>query len=494
MPQGLSVGRLIRVSVNLQPLAAQRRGFGTLLIAGDSDVINGSERIRNYSGENALDSVANDFGLLAPEYQAAALYFSQVPRPQQLQIGRWIRTDTGAILQGSILTAAEQLIANFTGITTGAFDIDIDGVTESVTGLDFSAQTNLNGVAAVINAAMVAASIEWTGSRFIVTANSTGATSELGYAETPGAGQDVSGLLKLTAATALAPIPGYDAETPAEATLALADFSAVWYGLMFAASTMPTPAQVLDVSQLIEGLGLSRIYGVVETDTRVLDATYTADLASVLKDLLRRRTFVQYSANAYAVASFFGRAFSVNFSANRSTITLMYKIEPGVVAETLTESQALTLKDKRCNVFVNYQNDTAIIQYGVMSGLAYFDEVHGLDWFKDALQNAEYNLLYQSKTKIPQTDDGMNQIVNVASSVCEEAVNNGLVAPGQWNADGFGQLERGNYLKSGYYIYAPPMATQPQAIREQRIAPPMQIALKLAGAIHEMDIIVDVNR
>ena len=73
-------------------------------------------------------------------------------------------------------------------------------------------------------------------------------------------------------------------------------------------------------------------------------------------------------------------------------------------------------------------------------------------------------------------------------------MHNGLVAPGKWNADGFGQIERGDYLTEGFYIYSPPMAEQAQATREQRIAPPIQIALKLAGAIHEIDCIVDVNR
>jgi hypothetical protein len=38
------------------------------------------------------------------------------------------------------------------------------------------------------------------------------------------------------------------------------------------------------------------------------------------------------------------------------------------------------------------------------------------------------------------------------------------------------------------------MALQAQATREQRIAPPIQIAIKLAGAIQEVDIIIDVNR
>lgn len=491
MAQGLNVGRLVRVSVNLAPLAAARRGFGTLLIAGDSNVINGSERIRSYVD---LESVATDFGTGAPEYSAASLYFGQSPRPQTLMIGRWLRTATAGLVQGGILTTAEQAISNWTSITTGSFQITVDGSVKSVTALNLASVTNLNGVASAINAKLTGATIAWDGSRFTVTSGTTGTTSTVGYATAAGSGTDISALLKLTSNLALAPVNGFAAETPVQCAAALANQSGQWYGLSFAASTMPTADQLIEVAAFIEGASISRIFGVTETDTRVLDATYTTDLASRMKALSYKRTCVQFSANPYAICSMIGRAFSVNFSANRSTITLMYKQEPGVVAALLTETQAQTLKSKRCNVFVQYMNDTAIIQYGVMSGQAYFDEIHGLDWFSDALQTAEYNLLYQSKTKIPQTDAGQNQLVNVASGVCQEAINNGLIAPGQWNADGFGQLARGDYLSEGFYIYTQPMAAQDQSIREQRIAPPIQIALKLAGAIHEIDCIVDVNR
>ena len=491
MTQGLNVGRLVSVTVNLAPLAAARRGFGTLLVAGDSNVIDGSERFRAYVD---LESVAGDFGTSAPEYEAASLYFGQSPRPQQLMIGRWIRTATAALLKGGILTTAEQALANWTAITTGSFKVTIDGTEKTVTGLDFSAATNLNGVASAINAVLTGGTVAWDGSRFTVTSATTGIASSVGYASAAATGTDISGLLKLTSLTALAPVPGYAAETPVEAVAIFANQSAMWYGLSFAASTMPTDDQLIAVGEFIEGASITRIFGVTETDTRVLDATYTDDLATRFKALNYKRTCVQYSPNKYAICSLMGRAFSVNFAANRSTITLMYKQEPGVVAELLSETQAQTLKAKRCNVFVRYQNDTAIIQYGVMSGQAYFDEIHGLDWFADALQTAEYNLLYQSKTKVPQTDAGQNQLVTVAANVCQEAINNGLVAPGQWNADGFGQLSRGDFLDEGFYIYTPPMASQDQSIREQRIAPPIQIALKLAGAIHEIDCIVDVNR
>lgn len=492
MASGLSVSRLVNVSINLSPLAAARRTFGTLLILGDSNVIDVSERIRSYT---TLEGVATDFGTTAPEYYAAELYFSQSPKPRSLSIGRWARTATSALLKGGILSAAEQLLSAWTIITNGGFKYTVDGGSETnVTGLDFSAATTMNGVAAIIDAALTGATVTWDGSRFLMTSDSTGVSSTLAYLVAPTAGTNISAQMKMTSALATANIAGIAAETPVACVTILANLSSAWYGLMFAASTMPTDDQAVAVAAAVQAYTVSRIYGVTITSTSVLDAVVTNDLASRLKDLSYTRSFTQYSENAYAVASMFGRAFSVNFSANNSTITLMYKQEPGVAAQNLTESQAVVLKDKRCNVYVEYDNDTAILQYGVMSGPAFFDEIHGLDWFQNAVQNECYNLLYTSKTKIPQTDAGSNQIVNAVNGVCNEAVNNGLVAPGVWNADGFGQLSRGDYLKTGFYIYAQPMALQSQGDREQRKAPPITVAIKLAGAIQEIDVIVNVNR
>jgi len=489
---GLSVSRLVNVTVNLSPLAAQRRSFGILMIAGDSDVISGLERTRSYTD---ITSIATDFGLNAPEYLAASLYFSQSPKPANLMIGRWLRTATSGMVVGGVLTTAEQSMVAWTAITTGSFKITIDGVLKTLYALSFAAETTLNGVATVITTALAGAgTCTWTGSQFKIVSATTGVLSIVTNAEATGSGADISALLKLTVALASPLVPGYVAETPSACALALIDKSATWYGLMFAAGTMPTDDQSVDVSALIEAASPSRIYGSTITSTTVLDPLVTTDLASRLKTLLYKRSFCQYSANKYAIASYFGRAFSVNFAANRSTITMMYKIEPGITAETLTETQAQTLTAKRCNVFVNYNNDTAIIQNGVMSGQAYFDEMHGLDWFQDSVQNACYNLLYTSGTKIPQTEDGVNQIVNIITGVCNESVNNGLVAGGTWNADPVGQLQRGQYLKQGYYIYSQPLSLQAQSDREARKAPPIQVCIKLSGSIHTIDVLVNVNR
>jgi hypothetical protein len=484
------------VTVNLQPLAAARRSFGVLLILGDSSVIDHDERLRAYT---TLDGVAGDFGLTAPEYYAAALYYGQTPKPLNLMIGRWISSAVSAVLKGGALSAAEKTLALWTAVTNGAFKINAGGTIKEITGLNFALVTNLDGVASIINSALDTASagvsIEYDGDRFSIKTDATGADAAVGYATAPDAGTNIAAMLKLTDGLALPPIPGADAETPVEAAQRIADMSSDWYGLMFATNTQISQAENIDIAGFIEGTSQSRIFGVTSSDALMLEATVDTDIASSLKQLGYKRSFVQFSSNnPYAVASLFGRAFSVNFNANRSTITLKFKQEPGVVYERLTESRARALADKNANVFAYYNTDQAILQEGTMANGAFFDEVHGTDWLQNALQTELWNVLYQSKTKIPQTNAGMNTLVAVCKGVCIEGQNNGLIADhGKWNADGFGELEREDPIQ-GFYIYAQNVDDQAQSEREQRKAPPIQIAVKLAGAIHFADVIVDINR
>ena len=493
MATGLNVGRLVNVTVTLSPLATARRGFGVLMILGDSDVISLTERMRTYT---TLDSVAADFGVSAPEYAAAQLYFSQSPKPKMLMVGRASFVETAAVLTGGFLTDEQKKITEWNGIADGALKIRVGGADVQVSGLDFTGETNLNGVASKITEAVTdqGFSVNYDGTAFVVKTTATGSTAKIAYATTASEGTDLSEKMLLTQTTALSVADGTDGETLLEAITDCADKSAAWYGLALACEKTFPNDDIIALASYIEAAAPARVLGLTETDGRALSAVWTSDLASLAKKTNLSRTLVTYSQNKNSVCSIFGRAFSVDFNANRSVITLMYKQEPSVVAETLTETQAGVLESKNCNVFVNYSNDSAIIQQGKVANGAFFDEIHGLDWLADALQNAVWNLLYQSKTKIPQTDDGQNQILSACAAVCQEGVRNGLIAAGTWNSDGFGELERGQFLDSGYYLYSEPMADQDQSEREQRKAPPIQIAVKLAGAIHTVDVQVSVNR
>jgi hypothetical protein len=491
MSNRLPVSRLIHVAINMSPLAAQGANLNSALILGPSAVIDTNERLRSYGG---INEVAADFGTSAPEYIAAALYFNQVPQPQSLCIGRWAKTATSGSLRGGVLSAALRDINVWKAITTGAFKISIDGTTKTISGLDFSAQKNLNGVATVISAALTGATIDWNGSQFVVTSKSTGTASKVGYAIAPATGADISVMLGLTADLAGTPAGGIGAELPVDAVALFLDrFDNQFLGLEFADSSL-TDDQHVAVANLIEA-DQRHLYGITTQNPQVLDSTMSTDLASRLKALKLKHTILQYSSSTpYAVSSLLGRLLTVNFNGNNTTITLMFKQEPSVAAEQLTNTQANTLQAKNCNVFVNYSNDTSIIQYGVTPSGLFTDSVYNAIWFRNRIETDVYNLLYQNPTKIPQTDAGNALIAATIEAACEAGVNNGYLAPGVWHSAGFGALNQGDTLAKGYYVYAPPIAAQSQADREARKSVTFQVAAKEAGAIHSVDILVNVNR
>lgn len=603
MTKGLPVSNLINVAINLTPQAAQGANLNALLILGSSNVIDVSERMRSYGN---IAAVTADFGTAAQEYLAALNYFSQVPQPTQLYIGRWAEVATAGVIHSAPLTAASQALALWNIITNGGVNFTIDGVARNLTGLDFSGQTNLNGVAAVISAALSPyGTVTWDGSKFNlasatlgggvaatgtitfntnVAANDTvsiagttitfvsgtpgafqvkigttlqqtaanlqaflaasadvnlalntystnpvtgvvtitaklataagnayplskfsthitlsGATlaggvnpSTVGYATT-GAGTDISSMLQLTSALASAPVAGINAEQPVDClSTFLSNFSSQFLGIMFA-DTSVTDDQHMAVAALVEADG-THMYGITAQSATLLDSTNSGDIASRVKAAGYNDTFVQYSSSsAFAVASMFGRLLTVNFSGNSTTITLMFKQEPGVTGETLTQSQAAALQGKNANVFVAYNNNTFIIQYGTVGSGLFIDTVYNAMWFRNALQTAVYNALYTSPTKIPQTDAGINLLQTVIEGVCGQAVANGFLAPGTWTSNGFGQLNYGDFLPKGFYIYANPLALQSTADRAARKSPPFQIAAKEAGAVQSVNILVTVN-
>ncbi|MEZ0837289.1 DUF3383 family protein, partial [Klebsiella pneumoniae] len=268
-----------------------------------------------------------------------------------------------------------------------------------------------------------------------------------------------------------------------------------WYGLAIADSADLVEADVISVAAAIEASSLSRILAVTTDDANVLVSGNTDNIGYKLKAAGYSRTFWQYSTSSkYAAISAFGRAFTVNFTGNNTTITLKFKTEPGVTYETLTTAQAAAIDAINGNVYVYYANDTAIIQQGVMANGDFFDERHGLDWLQNYVQTNLYNLLYTSTTKIPQTDAGVTRLMTNVEASLDQAVNNGLIAPGVWNGGPIGQIESGDTLTKGYYVYADAVANQAQSDREARKSPVIQAAIKMAGAIHYGDVQINVVR
>ncbi|GBU18026.1 MULTISPECIES: DUF3383 domain-containing protein [Methylobacterium] len=498
MATGLNVSDFVRVDVSINPTAAPTRNFGASLVVGPSNVIDVGERLRPFTG---LDQVAQTFGTSAPEYQSANLYFAQEPQPALLYIGRWAQTAAPGVLHGASLSTSQQLLSNFTGVTAGALRLTIDGTQRDITGINLSTALNLNAVANLVQTAIAAVAsgvtVTWDAvlKRFNVQSGMTGAGSSVSYAGTPPSGTNLGPIMHLTSVDASTPVVGVAAESLVSCIATFADISNDWYSIQVATGTPPADADVIAAAVLVEGLNKSHTFGITTTNANVLDITNTTELASQLKALGLSKTFVQFSRNSpYAATSLFGRAATVDFQGSNTTITLAYKQEPGVVAESLSESQFQALLAKNVNVFTQVENGTAVLFPGKMINGDYFDERHGLDWFQNELQTAWYNLLYQTPTKVPQTDAGMDLLKAVAKKVCARAVDNGLIAPGLWTGPGFGSLKTGDTLSAGYYIYAPLVQSQSDADRAARKSVSFQIALKMAGAVHFVASAVLANR
>lgn len=268
-----------------------------------------------------------------------------------------------------------------------------------------------------------------------------------------------------------------------------------WYGLGVTYDADRKDDDLLPVCAAIESSSLSRILAVTTKNTDALLTTVNTNIASKVKAAKYSRTFVQYSSTSnYGAISAFGRAFTVDFNGFGTTITLKFKQEPGITYESLTPAQAAALDAKSCNVYVYYANDTAILQQGVMGNGDFFDERHGLDWLQNYVQTNLFNLLYTSGTKVPQTDAGNTRIMANVEASMDQAVNNGLIAPGVWNGGQIGQLSPGDTLTKGYYVYMPAISSQAQADREARKSVPVQVACKLAGAIHYASVQINVMR
>ena len=479
----LPVSRVVNVAVEMSPTAAALRNFGSCLILGDSDIIDTDERIRLYS---SISDIATDFGISSREYLAAQAFFSQSPQPTQVYIGRWAKSATAGRLRGRTLSSAEQDISLFTAITTGTLSLTIDGASKSMASIDLSAETNLNGVASQISSALgVSGSCAWTGERFVITSATTGTSSTVATTDTG----TLSSLMGFAgSATSVA---GVAAESLASAITALLDYN-TWY--MVCVAPDASDDSIVEAAGLIEAASPSRMTGFTTQNSTEIDSTASSTLGSRLKGLGYNRTILVYSSDSpVAAASVFGRMATINFEGSNTTLTLKFKQLPGVTAENLRSSQAEALKSHNVNAFCAYQNDTSILQEGITSGGWFIDETHGLDWLQNRVETDLWNLLYTSK-KVGQDESGATAIVSCVNKSLEQGVTNGLIAPGVWNGDAFGALESGDTLSTGYYVYIQPFDEQSQSDREARKAPPIQIAVKLKGAVHFINVTITVNR
>ena len=219
---------------------------------------------------------------------------------------------------------------------------------------------------------------------------------------------------------------------------------------------------------------------------------------TTIKNALNTNTrCLYYSSSALNArlfaASYAGRALSVDFSGSNTSSTLNLKQLIGVSPDDISQTTYDALHTAGVDGYVSYAGVSSVVSNGANK---YFDQVYSLIWFVSQLKVNGFNALATIGTKIPQTENGMSTLKAAYRQACEQAKNNGYVAPGSWTSpEWFGnQVDMINNIQErGYYIYSSPVNLQSVADRTDRKAPLVQIAIKEAGAIHSSNVLVSVN-
>lgn len=484
----IPVSSVVNVSIAIGAAFPERVGFGTLnLVTAETGVIGIAERIRSYSN---IEGVVADWATSTEAYKAAAAYFSQQPKPTSLKISTRYPTDQSAELRGgSVIDVAPFLL-----IADGSFAISIDGDVEDITGLDFTdGEVTLADVAGSIQALLQAvlaggytlATCTHDGDRFFITSGTSGATSTISFLSPvdPAVGTDISSLLQMALGEATKS-DGFAAETIGQSLANIENVDPDWYGLMFTKEIRDDilvngEAAVLAAAAFCEAR--VKAFGNTSNDLDVLDSVTTNDIVSLLQTANYRRTLSTFSTHPdeYPSASILGRAFTVNFNQVNSTITLKFKQMPGITAEVLKQNELAVMDSKNGNALITVGASDMFSESKMADGV-FFDAVHGVDWLTDAIQNNVFGYLLTQTTKTPYTDKGVAALEQQLIKAEDEALRNGLVAPGE-TIDGV-------FLPSGYQNTIVPVADVPDADKTNRQYDGLSFIILGAGAIHGVQI------
>lgn len=191
-------------------------------------------------------------------------------------------------------------------------------------------------------------------------------------------------------------------------------------------------------------------------------------------------------------AAYLSKALSVNYNGSNTTMTMNLKDLAGIQADTnISESVLQQCTNAGADCFPSIEGLPKVISNA--QGGMYIDQILNQIWFVNTIQRNVFNVLATTRTKIAQTDAGLETLVKACRSVCRQGVTNGYFAPGVWNSsDFFGDYDtfHNNIEEFGYYVYHQPVAEQSQTDRQARLAPMLQIAAKEAGSVHSASILV----
>ena len=272
-----------------------------------------------------------------------------------------------------------------------------------------------------------------------------------------------------------------------------------WFWTMVTAASYAVPATVTAIADWCESNGSMFINNQTGAAATAIRSNAVDNIAHVLTLAGYRHAFTSsHATDAYSGNALAKHFAAVNYSADLSTITGEFKKSPGVIAEDIdatsyanmqldtVKSTFYTVVDNQGSTDVGrWLNTFTHSSYG-----EFIDDVVNLDAMINYLTTALYNSLTGNPTKLAQTPVGQAVLLGATRHVCQQFVDNGYLGPRNYTDpdDGIDKFT------VGFEILTKPedILDLSDADRSARKSAPIRIRIFRAGAIHAVDVNIDV--
>lgn len=435
-----NIDRIVSVQIALNTAGISKEGFSTLLIVGEST--NALARVSSYT--SSVQMTDDGYKETDPLYLMAVDFFSQIPHPNVLKVGRR-QVDTVQVTTKNVLAEGGTYTLSVTSAdATNTYTYTVqngDGSAEILAGLA-TAMASDPTVTAVYADATLTLTNRATGTAFVVKVDKN-----------------------------LTKTNGTSSETIAETMAACVAYDPDFYGI---ALTSRADADILAMANWAEAN--NKLFGTCVSGSDVLDGSDNTDIASqlMLNNFYRTFSFYHEDTADYPEVAIMSRC----FTAVPGSETWANKRLAGVKVDPLTETQFIVLRNKNVNTFEKFRN-LSLTQTGKVAAGEWIDVIRFRDWLAEEIKVNVLNVLVNNE-KVPYTDAGIAIIEGAIRQSLRQGQVNGGIAPVEYDEEGNKNL--------GYTVTVPLAANISANQKASRILTDVKFTARLAGAIHVVEI------
>jgi len=435
-----NIDRIVSVQIALNTAGISKEGFSTLLIVGEST--NALARVSSYT--SSVQMTEDGYSETDPLYLMAVDFFSQIPHPNVLKVGRRQVDEVAVTVENVLAEGGTYTLTVTSADATNTYTYTVasgDGSAEILGGLATAMATDPT-VTAVYADATLTLTNRATGTAFVVKVDKN-----------------------------LTKTNGASSETIAETMAACVAYDPDFYGIAMASRA---DADILAMANWAEAN--NKLFGTCVSGSDVLDGSDNTDIASqlMLNNFYRTFSFYHEDIADYPEVAVMSRC----FTAVPGSETWANKRLAGVKVDPLTETQFIVLRNKNVNTFEKFRN-LSLTQTGKVAAGEWIDVIRFRDWLAEEIKVNVLNVLVNNE-KVPYTDAGIAIIEGAIRQSLRQGQVNGGIAPVEYDEEGNKNL--------GYTVTVPLAANISANQKASRILTDVKFTARLAGAIHVVEI------